>query len=339
MKIMKQTTILFLSVVLFCVAGTTNEARGADQQGGKPNVLFIAIDDLNDWTDILNGNRQAKTPHMDKLASQGMLFTNAHCAAPACGPSRAAIMSGISPATSGNYVNQASIKNNPILNNAVLMPEFFQQNGYYTAGTGKLFHGAHHITEMKGRGFDEYYPSKTQDRPSTMYKFSKPGHPQSGLKMGRAVDWGPFHPEVSLEDTGDGKVANWAEEKLLGGDLKEPFFLGTGIYKPHMPFYAPQKYFDRFPLDEIELPQGYLENDMDDVPEASSKQRHAGYATEALPAEAGRFGDFVNSGLKSSAHEGVTRKLSPPSSGSVPSWLRMYSMIASSVTLPLEATK
>jgi len=286
MKTKKQTTILLLSVCLLCVVGTTSEAKAAGRQDAKPNVLFIAIDDLNDWTDMLAGNPQAKTPHMDKLAAQGMTFTNAHCAAPACGPSRAAIMSGISPATSGNYINKGSILHNPILNNSVLLPEFLQQNGYHVLGAGKLFHGAHHIAEMQGRGFDEYYPSKTMDRPSTLYKFPKPGQQrQSGLKVGgRPVDWGPFHPEVTLDDTGDGKVANWAEEKLLGGDLKEPFFLGAGIYKPHMPFYAPQEYFDRFPLDEIEPPQGYLENDMDDVPKASAKQAHHAYAPRIIAA-------------------------------------------------------
>ena len=98
---------------------------------------------------MLKGNPQAKTPHMDKLASQGMVFTNAHCAAPACGPSRSAIMSGIRPSTSGNYVNQNSLTRNPILNNSVLLPEFFRQNGYYVCGSGKLFHGAHFNEEVK----------------------------------------------------------------------------------------------------------------------------------------------------------------------------------------------
>jgi arylsulfatase A-like enzyme len=166
--IKKQTTTLLLGLSLFCTLGATNEALGAE----KPNILFIAIDDLNDWTGMLKGNSQAKTPHMEKLASQGMLFTNAHCAAPACGPSRAAIMSGIGPSTSGNYINKSSLTKNPILNNSVLLPEFFQQNGYYVAGSGKLFHGAHFMREVKGRGFDEYYPNKTQDRPSTLYKFT-----------------------------------------------------------------------------------------------------------------------------------------------------------------------
>ena len=286
MKLYKQSTILFLAVSLLFAIGATSEVIGAEkplrQAQDRPNVLFIAIDDLNDWTDLLNGNPQAKTPNMAKLASQGMHFTNAHCAAPACGPSRAAIMSGISPSTSGNYINSNSITRIPILNNSVMLPEFFQQNGYYVAGAGKLFHGGHFQREIKGRGFDEYYPSMTQDLPSGKYKFSKPGFPQSGLKMGRAVDWGPFHPDVTLKDTMDGKTVKWAEEKLLGGELQEPFFLGAGIYLPHMPFFAPQEYFDRFPLDEIELPEGYREDDLKDVPEASSKQRHAGYARKII---------------------------------------------------------
>ncbi len=149
MKTKKQTTILFLAVTLLCVVGRASEAKDAGRQDGKPNVLFIAIDDLNDWTGMLKGNPQAKTPHMEKLASQGMVFTNAHCAAPACGPSRSAIMSGIRPSTSGNYVNKNSLTKNPILNNSVLLPEFFQQNGYYVCGSGKLFHGAHFKNEKE----------------------------------------------------------------------------------------------------------------------------------------------------------------------------------------------
>ena len=141
-------------------------AQGQQGQAKRPNVLFIAIDDLNDWTDTLKGNPQAKTPHMDRLASKGMVFSNAHCAAPACGPSRSAIMSGIRPSTSGNYINKSSLIHIPILNNSVLLPEFFQRNGYYVCGGGKLFHGYHFNYEVKGRGFDEYYPSKTQDLPS-----------------------------------------------------------------------------------------------------------------------------------------------------------------------------
>ena len=243
-----------------------------EQKQKKPNILFIAIDDLNDWTDMLEGNAQARTPHMDTLASKGIVFTNAHCAAPCCGPSRSAIMSGIRPSTSGNYINRNSLTHNPILNNAVLLPEFFQQHGYYVSGAGKLFHGYHFNFEVKGRGFDEYYPSKTQDLPSFKgLKFS------SKLPLGgwsRTADWGALRPDVTVDDHPDGKTAKWVKGNLLKGQLQEPFFLGAGIFEPHLPNYAPQKYFDQFPLEDIKLPDGFLENDLDDVPAAHAKMAH-----------------------------------------------------------------
>jgi arylsulfatase A-like enzyme len=272
MKTMKQSTTFAVAILLLCTTSQRSEAQEIARRGEKPNVLFIAIDDLNDWTGMLKGNPQAKTPHMEKLASQGMVFTNAHCAAPACGPSRSAIMSGIRPSTSGNYINKSSLIHNPILNNSVLLPEFFQKNGYYVCGAGKLFHGYHFNYEVKGRGFDEYFPSKTQDLPSFEgLKFS------SKLPLGgwaRQADWGPCHPDVTLDDHPDGITANWAKNKLLGGELQEPFFLGAGIFQPHLPNYAPQEYFDRFPLETIKLPEGFLEDDLNDVPAAHAKMAH-----------------------------------------------------------------
>ena len=262
--------ISFLTLVM-CVIDVSVYGD-TSQKATKPNVLFIAIDDLNDWTDMLEGNAQARTPHMDTLASKGIVFTNAHCAAPCCGPSRSAIMSGIRPSTSGNYINKSSLTHNPILNNAVLLPEFFQQHGYYVGGAGKLFHGYHFNYEVRGRGFDEYYPSKTQDLPSFEdLKFS------SKLPLGgwsRTADWGPLRPDITVDDHPDGKTANWVKGKLLDGQLQEPFFLGAGIFEPHLPNYAPQKYFDRFPLEDIKLPDGFLDNDLDDVPAAHATMAH-----------------------------------------------------------------
>jgi arylsulfatase A-like enzyme len=230
---------LALSVFLFCIPVRCSEANDTGHQAAKPNVLFIAIDDLNDWTGMLKGNPQALTPHMDRLASKGMVFRNAHCAAPACGPSRSALMSGIRPSTSGNYENRNSLTRNPILNNSVLLPEFFGQNGYYVCGSGKLFHGAHFNDEVQGRGFDDYYPSKTKDQFPWIDRFARP-RPLNGIKKGisKYADWGPYAPDVTLDDINDGKTAKWAAETLLGGELKEPFFLGAGIFQPHLPNYA-----------------------------------------------------------------------------------------------------
>ena len=269
---MKILTTIIASILLIQSAANASEANDPGQQDKKPNVLFIAIDDLNDWTGMLKGNPQSRTPHMDRLAAKGMLFTNAHCAAPACGPSRSAIMSGIRPSTSGNYINKSSLIHNPILNNSVLLPEFFGRNGYYVCGAGKLFHGYHFNNEVKGRGFDEYYPSKTQDLPSFEgLKFASK-LPLNG--WARQADWGPCLPGVTVDDHPDGKTANWATKKLLGGNLKEPFFLGAGIFMPHLPNYAPQEYFDRFPLEDIKLPEGFREDDLDDVPAAHAKMAH-----------------------------------------------------------------
>ena len=272
MRIDKPTTILTLFAILFCSWGKNSVGNDTGRQDGKPNILFIAIDDLNDWNGMLKGNPQARTPHMDQLAAQGIVFTNAHCSAPACGPSRSAIMSGIRPSTSGNYINRSSLVHNPILNNSILLPEFFGQQGYYVCGAGKLFHGYHFNHEVQGRGFDEYFPSKTQDLPSFAGLKFNAKLPLGGWAV--QADWGPCHPDVTLDDHPDGMTANWATNKLLEGKLKEPFFLGAGIFQPHLPNYAPQKYFDRFPLDKIELPEGYLENDLDDVPTAHGKMAH-----------------------------------------------------------------
>lgn len=229
-------TIPFLAC-LICLTGIpawSDEGNDNANQERKPNVLFIAIDDLNDWTDTLKGNPQARTPYMDKLAARGMLFTNAHCAAPACGPSRSAIMSGIRPSTSGNYINRNSFTRNPILNNSVLLPEFFQQNGYYVAGAGKLFHGGHFQREVKGRGFDEYYPSRTQDLPSFAgLKFnSRP--PLAG--WAKRVDWGPLRADVTVDDHPDGITANWATKKLRDEELQEGKVLTLGAGHAGQPY-------------------------------------------------------------------------------------------------------
>jgi len=124
----------------------------------KPNVLFISVDDLNDWIGCMGGHPQAKTPNMDRLAASGMLFTNAHCVAPACNPSRTAIMTGLSPATSGLYQNGQKMRE--VLPDAELLPAYFRKHGYWAGGSGKLLH---YFTDA--RSWDEYYPDKETEDP------------------------------------------------------------------------------------------------------------------------------------------------------------------------------
>ncbi len=242
----------------------------------RPNVLFIVVDDLNDWIGCMNGHRQALTPNMDRLAARGVLFTNAHCAAPACNPSRAAVFSGRMPSVTGVWSNQSGSLDQ-LYPNARLLPTAFSQSGYQTFGTGKLLHSGGKAS------FDEYFtmeqrwsplpkkaveytqkelPTKGTDNPRHVIKDSRgrkivlplnrmPSDRKPDVKDGESFDWGPF--DVGDSDFGDTQITNWAIEKLNKGfdpstssGEPKPFFLGIGYYRPHIPLWAPKRFFDRF---------------------------------------------------------------------------------------------
>nr|WP_246151924.1 sulfatase-like hydrolase/transferase [Rubripirellula reticaptiva] len=232
----------------------------------KPNILFISVDDLNDWVGCLGGHPQAKTPNIDQLADSGMLFTNAHCAAPACNPSRSAIMTGISPHKSGLYDNRQKMRE--LMPDAELMPKYFSRHGYWSAGSGKILHYF-----IDAASWDQYYPPKeTEDPfPRTMYPKNRPVNlPVGGPWQYNETDWAALDA-TDEEFGGDWLVSKWIGEHL-GKQHDKPFFLACGIYRPHEPWFVPQKYFDLFPLDEIQLPPGYKADDLDDLP-AAGKSR------------------------------------------------------------------
>ena len=114
----------------------------------RPNVLFIAVDDLNDWVGALGGHPQARTPNMDRLAKRGLLFTKAYCSAPGCNAARSSLLTGLRPSTTGIYANAHDWRQAPRLKDAVTLPRHFKNNGYLTLGTGKLFH-AHTFFDKK----------------------------------------------------------------------------------------------------------------------------------------------------------------------------------------------
>jgi arylsulfatase A-like enzyme len=244
----------------------TMTLMGLPVSGGQPNVLFIALDDLNDWVGCLGGHPQTKTPNIDRLAASGVLFTNAHCPAPACNPSRTAIMTGRSPHRSGMYSNGQKMRE--VLPDAQLLPKYFSEHGYWSGGSGKMLH---YFTDAQS--WDEYYPAKeTEDPfPPHMNWGKRPKSlPRGGPWQYVETDWHAF--DVSDEEFGgDVKVAEWVGDKLRMKQEK-PFFLACGIYRPHEPWFVPKKYFDLFPLDEVQLPPGYLEDDLDDLPAAGRKR-------------------------------------------------------------------
>lgn len=229
--------------MMFIVAGRS--AFSAD----RPNVLFIAIDDLNHWVSHLGVQPQTKTPNIDRLASKGVSFTKAYCAAPACNPSRAALMSGIRPSTSGVYDNGQDWR--PVISQDKLLNTVFMKAGYKAYGAGKIYHGSYGHS-------DEW----------TDY-FSKSGgslkrHPSAKDNGVGGINFCPL--ANSDEDMPDFRVADYGIEKLQENH-DSPFFLAIGFVKPHMPFSVPKKWFDMFPLETIQLPP-HIEGDLDDVPPA-----------------------------------------------------------------------
>ena len=215
------------------------------QQSSRPNVLFIAVDDLNDWIGPLNGYKGVKTPNIDKLAKQGMNFTRAYCSAPVCNPSRASLLTGVRPSTSGVYQNNHPWR--PVLKEVITLPQHFMANGYNAVGAGKIFHEAY----PDSASWNTYYDVKRSPLPDKT--------PVNGFGN---FDWGPL--TVADEEMEDYKIVQHGIDYLKQSH-DQPFFLAIGIKKPHLPWYVPQKYFDMYPLESIVLPK-VVENDLADIP-------------------------------------------------------------------------
>ena len=275
-------------------------------ESSRPNLLFIAIDDMNDWAGFLDTHPQVQTPHMDSLADRGVSFTNAHVPAPICGPSRTAIMSGQWPTTTGIYTNSANFRKD--LPDTVSMPQHFRQNGYHVMGNGKIFHGG--ASKFHEDTFDEYprYGSSStpftkdemdlakQDpfnrvmRGDTEYRLPLNGFPADrSWRSNNTFDWGPV--DVPDEEFSDAQTANWAVEKLEQ-EYDKPFFLAVGFHRPHQPLYNPKRFHDLYPPESIELPPT-VKNDLDDVPRAGREYALAPN-TSGLHKSVAAYGEWEN---------------------------------------------
>jgi len=246
---LNKESVVNKSISLLLVLVLVGATALAQEPEKRPNVLLIGVDDLNDWIGCLGGHPQAKTPNIDRLAARGVLFTNAHCQSPVCNPSRASLMTSLYPSTSGIYFLNPDLGESPVARKNSLMPRRFQAEGYYVTGAGKLFHGGQNQKYLPNYGgsFGGFGP-----RPEK--KISPfPGHP--------LWDWGAY-PERD-EQMPDHQIANWAEDRLA--QLKEqPLWMGVGFYRPHVPQFAPQKWFDLYPLDTLQLPKT-IADDLKDI--------------------------------------------------------------------------
>ena len=272
---------------------------GAEEQ---PNVLFISMDDLNDWIEPLGGHPQAITPNLSRFAGEAVNFTNAYCSSPMCNPSRTAIMTGLYPWTSGVYSNYQDWRE--VITDHKSIGTYFREQGYYSTGAGKIFH--YHMVDPDC--WDAYWPSQEKNMPDEY--FPEPPLDKQGLGGGRPTinmpefenmykmfDWCPLDIEDPL-------MGDYKSVEYVIGQLEKkhgnPFFLACGIYRPHLPWYVPRRYFEMFPLESIQLPK-VLENDLDDLSDRARDiaLRGGGYHKHVL--EAGRWKQAVQGYLASIA--------------------------------------
>ncbi|MEN8228064.1 MAG: sulfatase [Bacteroidota bacterium] len=262
-----------------------------DQQFDRPNVLLIMLDDLNDYPRYLGGHPQAVSPNIDALAKEGIVFTNAHSNAPVCAPSRSSMLTGIYPHVSQNYGFKKWFKN-PVLSNCKSLAAYLGENGYQTYGTGKLMHHKRK-SEWTQYGTNGYYGPVAYDGVKGAAHPSVPEEYSSiGLLDGTFASLADVPAVAPSEDTPgytgwyntaankpfryvndddrdlmeDEISAHWAVSKLKEleqSGTDDPFLLAVGFIRPHTPLVAPQKYFDMFPLEDLQLPL-ILEDDAED---------------------------------------------------------------------------
>ena len=250
--------------------------------GSKPNVLLIILDDLNDFVGHMGGHPQVITPNIDALAAQGVAFNNAHSNAAVCIPSRASFMSGVSPITSRFYGFGNERKNETLIASKTL-PELARENGYKTYTTGKVFHSARRDL-WDDNGIAAEYGPVASDGKSNTYHPEVPGDfSEFGVLDGTYISlakvpivpataftsgytgWrnirskAPFHyiSEIDRDPMADERSAEWTVQKirsLESQDQDDPFFMAVGFIRPHTPLVVPQKYFDMYPLEGVQLP-------------------------------------------------------------------------------------
>ncbi|QDV85202.1 sulfatase [Planctomycetes bacterium TBK1r] len=260
-----------------CLLAFSQIAHSAE----RPNVILITVDDLNDWIEPLGGHPNAKTPVINQFCKSAIVFRNAVCPAPVCGPSRSAFLSGFMPQHTGVYDNGTNMRDSPLVQENATLPEYFSRHGYYTLSTGKVFH-SHRTPSGEDYGhwaFDNYFPDPLWDNPDPTQVTDSQANKINGKapapltfdgKTTKGMLWGPTQ-DPDFENTKDYSKVRWANQYLSGDEpLQEPFFMAVGIYKPHVPWFVPQRFFDLHPLESVAAP--YVNpSDLDDIKRANGQ--------------------------------------------------------------------
>ena len=239
-------TYQWLLSTLLALATLVNCAWAEEK---RPDLVFIIVDDLNDWVGCLGGHPDAESPNIDALAAEGMLFSQAYCNSPQCRPSRTSLNYGVYPFKTGTYFNARYAKETKITTPS--MQQFFMEHGYRVVSGGKVFHGT---------------PGKVGDVLFQRPRDPKPPKGKDTFHALRAPNDG-YALEVDDEAMSDYKVAQWASEQW-NTVTDKPLFMSVGFFRPHRPLQVPKPWFDRFPLDSIRRPAEPEEgDDWDDMPE------------------------------------------------------------------------
>jgi uncharacterized sulfatase len=219
--------------------------QSADAQPArKPNVLLIVVDDLNNDLGCY-GHPLVKTPNIDRLAARGMRFDRAYCQYPLCAPSRWSMLSGLRPETTGIYEFKTLLRER--IPDVVFLPQLFRENGYHTAGMGKVFHD---MRQSDAKVSWDEYQDKMGDDPHEAAMVKK----RYAYKDGeRPFEWASV--DGAGEKTRDGttarRIAQVIQEQARQG---KPFFVAAGFHKPHLPWTAPARYFDLYPAARVRIP-------------------------------------------------------------------------------------
>lgn len=270
----------------------------ASSESSKPNVLFIAIDDLNDWIEPLGGYPLVKTPNLRRLAAMCRTFTNAHTAAPACGPARAATVFGMQPHTTGMYTMREKWWSNAAITRQQSLMAAFRARGYDTFGTGKILHGNYAdpamAAEIDGPAWSEF-------------NFCSDCVEPSGPKVERLKSY-EYGPAGRLADAPDYRRARWLVDNVLTADRQTPFFAAIGFSKPHLPFIVPKPFFDLYDREKLVYPPGVLDrrgrtfrsnDDVADLPKIAKEMIGRTYDRHLEIWRSGEWLDIVHAYLAS----------------------------------------
>lgn len=249
-QILHQFRSLFYSVVLILIFSQCTTFKKETQLKEKPNILFIAVDDLRPELNSF-GEDHMVSPNIDQLAQEGVIFTRAYCNIPVCGASRASLLTGTRP-TRNRFISYYSSAEEEY-SEAVTLPEHFRDNGYYTISNGKIFH---HTTDSKDSWDEIWFPKSNTGEVGNYLNPENVSIAATGKR-------GYPYEKAYVNDSAyfDGKIANKAIQdlrKLQEGD--KPFFLAVGFMKPHLPFNAPAKYWEMYDRQKISLPDTYRDS-------------------------------------------------------------------------------